>query len=312
MKLYFYPKYDCILSSLGESVKMFAGQQKIIETNLPANFSVFPIRQTSTILPTFFELELDKNQIVCLNPQIKIFNIFKQTAIVNIEPNYVCFCRSLANLSTKNQDYEIFQNEQVQIKCANRVIYSKNLSCIDAQLYEHENLVFCLLCSLTTNFLVVLDGQNNILVDEEISQVETLEGKFKTLLKYCDMQKQGFVKTYKIENDQLINESEYPVYINQTPKTIYTNKLNSQAFFEAVRAKNLNLAKTFLSQELNSKISLPHLSEYFGNFDTIYNLSLDYANDCFALADTCNNTCSVFQVYKKNNVIENIEKITQN
>lgn len=308
MKIYLYTKFDCVMSNASFSLKMFAGQQKVIETELPVSFNVFPLNQTSIILPMFFELEETKNGIVCSNSRVQIYSLDKTNTIVKLNPNYACFCRSIALLSTKNQDYEIYQDEQAQIKCGNKIICSKNINCIDAQLFEHENLIFCVLCGHLSKNLVVLDGQNNILIDEEISQIETSDGQFKTLLKFNDMQKQGLVKMYKIDENSLKKESEYPVYMGQTAKKILNQHLNSQAFFEAVRVKNLNLAKIYLSPELSEKITLSHLSEYFGNFDEIFNLSLNFANG-FVLANSQNKTCSVFGISTKNNLIDNIKKI---
>ena len=123
------------------------------------------------------------------------------------------------------------------------------------------------------------------------------------------MQKQGIVKKYVISDDELKLESEYPVYVEQTAKPLYSQKLIPQAFFEAVRAKNLNLAKSCLIGQLANKITLPHLVSYFGKFDKIFNLSDDMNFPCFALACGGENTCLLYKLSLVNGLIDNIEKL---
>lgn len=309
MKFYLYSKYDCLISVRDFDLKLYSGQKKVLEADLPITMHIFPICKVNQIVPCALTLFKDKNCVLSENPNVNIYKINADNCILEIEPCFVCSSSPLASLSTKTNDYEVCQSEFLQIKCANKVIKQINMVCVKADLYEQNNLVFCVLYGNDFKHLLVFDEQNNVLVDEKISQVENLENAFQTFLNLNDMQKQGIVKKYVISDDELKLESEYPVYVEQTAKPIYSQKLIPQAFFEAVRAKNLNLAKSCLSGQLANKITLPHLVSYFGKFDKIFNLSDDANFPCFALACGGENTCLLYKLSLVNGLIDNIEKL---
>lgn len=309
MKLYLYSNYDCLIVTKELDFKLYSGQKKVVETELPVVMQIFPICKVSQILPCAVTIIKDRNCISSENRFVKIYTINAENCIVEIMPCYASVSLPLASLSTKSNDYEVCQEEFVEIKCANKVIMKKNMVCTKADLYEQNNLIFCVLQSIDDKRLLVFDEQNNLLLDDKISQVENLENSFQTFLNLNDMQKQGVVKKYDINDDELKLESEYPVYINQTAKPLFSQKLIPQAFFEAVRAKNLNLAKSCLSSQLSNKITLPHLISYFGKFDKVFNLTDDANFPCFALANSNDLSCCLYKLSLIGEQVDNIQKL---
>lgn len=309
MKLYLHTNYDCLVITKELDFELHGGQKKVVETELPVVMQIFPTCKVSQVLPCAVTIFKNRNLISSENPFVNIYTINAENCIVEIKPCYASTSSSLANLSTKTNDYEVCQNEFVEIKCANKVIKQKNIVCTKADLYEQNNLIFCVLHCFNDKQLLVFDEQNNILLDEKISQIENLEKSFQTFLNLNDMQKQGVVKKYVIDDDELRLESEYPVYVNQTAKPLFSQKLIPQAFFEAVRAKNLNLAKSCLSTQLSGKITLPHLVSYFGKFDKIYNLTDDANFPCFALADSNDLSCCLYKLSLIGEQVDNIQKL---
>lgn len=309
MKLFLFSNYDCLIYVQDEAIKLFRGQKKQIEADLPLKMQIFALHSQNQILPVFSLFEANKEKLICNCNCVKIYQLNTQNAVVEILPNYVSFSKTIASLSTSFADYDLVQTNYISLKCGGKEVATTNFVCLDAVLYENSNLVFCVLKGYNNKHLWVMDSQNNMLVDEDISQIENTQNSFQTFLNYHDMQKQGIVKKYTITNNEFKKESEYPVYISQSAKPLLSNKLIPQAFFEAVRVSNINLAKVYLSNELSSKITLAHLLAYFGSFDKIFNLTDCVNFPCFVLVDSLKNECKVFKLQLQNNAICNIEKM---
>lgn len=309
MKLFLYSNYDCLINVQDEVIKLFKGQKKQVELGLPVKMQIYALHSQNQILPIFSLFETSKEKLVCNCDCVKIYQLNTQNAVVEISPNFVRLPKTIASLSTSFADYELNQTNYVSLKSGDKEIIATDFVCVDADLYENSNLVFCVLKGYCNKHLWVMDSQNNMLVDEDISQIENSQNSFQTFLNYHDMQKQGIVKKYTISNNEFKKESEYPVYVNQSAKPLYSTRLISQAFFEAVRVKNLNLAKVYLSNELSSKITQAHLSAYFGSFDKIFNLSDCVNFPCFVLVDSLKNECKMFKLQLQSNLICNIEKM---
>lgn len=310
MKFYLFSNYDCVIKSEDSLlIRLFKGEQKEIEADNLQYLELHPLHSQNQIMPCFCVLEKVGSGIKTLAENVKVYNINKNNAVLEFNPSYVTTFQSLANLSTATADYEVCQEDMVYIKCAGKVIYASSMPCQTADLYEGGDLVFCVIKGFGDKHLVVLDGQNNILVDEAISQIENTSSGFSTFLNLNDMQKQGIVKKYSTTNGEFKKESEYPVYVNQTAKSIYSKALNGHAFFEAVRARNMNLARTYLSTELSSKVTLNHLVSYFGEFNKIFCVSISSSSPCFALSSSRNNMCKVFKLDIVDNLIDNIEQL---
>jgi len=94
---------------------------------------------------------------------------------------------------------------------------------------------------------------------------------------------------------QTDNLEEQLVYLKQKP--ILPNNLLAKcfAFFEAIKLKDYNLARSFLNGELAEKLSDNHLKEFFDDFDDIYYLG----DNKFALKSTTVVVLNVVTKYEK-------------
>lgn len=78
----------------------------------------------------------------------------------------------------------------------------------------------------------------------------------------------GELNEYAIELDKIKLLSSEPIYLNKMPVKV-PPFLFHIAFFEAVREKDFELAKSYLTEEFSRKLKTAHFKEFFGEFDQI-------------------------------------------
>lgn len=308
MFYHFYADFDCIVKIENANFKVTAGTGTICQTDDKIDYAEVVPLDHYELLPYCFSFDniLNKTDSGGLVYAIKIN---ASNVIINLCSNYPKVYSVLASLSTLSADYEVSSDVCVKLSCGQKVICSKNIDCTSAELYQKNNLIFCVLSAHNYKILLVLDEQNNILVDDKITQIEHLSNGFQTLLDFKDMQKQGLVKKYEIVDGVVQKTGEYAVYINHSAKEIYSQKFVPLAFFEAVRANNFSLAKTYLSSSLINIITPAHIKAYFGEFNTIFDVSDINNFPSICLYSSKAHSHSTYKLLILANKIENIEKI---
>lgn len=307
MKYHFYSDFDCIVKIEGVGFKVFAGTKTIIQTSDKIDVvEVVPLNRFE-LLPYCFSLGDAIND--AQKSLIDAIKINDDNYLVILGCNYPQIYSSLTSLSTLSADYEVVCDGAVKLNCGQKLIAEKHFDCTSAELYQKNNLIFCVLSGRKNKILLVLDEQNNIVVDDYITQIEHLTNGFQTLKNFDDMQKQGIVKKYVVGDNGVQKTGEYAVYIKHSAKEIYSQKFVPQAFFEAVRAGNASLAKTYLSATLSQSVTPAHLKAYFGEFDQIYDVGdvNNFPSVCLYLSKT--HSRAVYKLTMVANKIDNVEKI---
>lgn len=307
MKYHFYSDFDCIVKIDSTSIKVIAGTKTIVQTSDELDvIEVMPLNRYE-LLPYCFSLGDAINGVQ--ENLVDVIKVNSGNTIIKLGCNYPKIYSTLTSLSTLSADYEVVCDGSIKLSCGQKLITEKHFDCTSAELYQKNNLIFCILSGHTSKLLLVLDEQNNIIVDDCITQIEHLTNGFQTLKSLDDMQKQGVVKRYEIGDSGVQKTGEYAVYINQSAKEIYSQKFVPLAFFEAVQASNTSLAKTYLTGALSSSITPAHLKAYFGDFDQIYDVSdiNNFPSVCLYSSKT--HTQSVCKLSMLASKIDNIEKI---
>ena len=316
MKYLLRSYFDCYIKINNDPYKLFAGLDKVVLTtqtkqtytsttnneNTQSDFFEVFSQNISSNSYCFF---VEKNNKFS-HPLVKLYKLNNDYAILLLQENPKFEHKSLAFLSTAENDYELLQNNKLELRCANQPIYKTSFFATGGKLEENENLIFAQFENKNEKKLIVLDKENNILIKDTISSLEYTQNGFQTLLILNDIHKQGIVKKYKIENNSLIVDEKYAVYINSMPKELYTSVATPLAFFQCIRANNFVLAKKYLNDELNSKITNEHFSAYFEEFDVIINCSKLFDKNIFALVSDKNKNCKLFEIDFYGDKIQNI------
>lgn len=307
MDYHFYSDFDCVVKVANASLKVIAGIKTVVRTDGEIDFvEVLPLNRYE-LLPYCFSLSDALNDTQ--ENLVDVIDINNKNIIVKLGCNYPQVFSSLASLSTLKADYEIVNDGNIKLFCGQKLITEKHFDCTNAELYQKNNLIFCVVSGHHSKILLVIDEQNNVVVDDQITQIEHLNNGFQTLKTLNDMQKQGVVKKYSVDDGIAQKTGEYAVYINHSAKELYSQKFVPLAFFEAVQANNTSLAKTYLSSALSSSLTPAHLKAYFGDFDQIYDVSDIYNFSSVCLYSSKNRSHLVCKVTMLANKIENIEKM---
>ena len=195
-------------------------------------------------------------------------NLYK----IEIKQKNMGFLQKKVKKTQKNgYFFNFFENGLIEIETEDKVLFSNsyNFNIEDASVLELKNNTFCLniydkdnskSIIINNNFFEVLQFDNAV--------VESTETGFKVLIDTMDISSHGLVKIYEIDED-IVLVDEYSVYLKGKPINDFNNKIIPLHFLQCVRYKDFVEAKKWLSPELQAKVSVEHLSKYFGNFEEI-------------------------------------------
>ena len=304
MKIIFESEKDCFLSLDNKFFEVFSGVQTVFDADFTNCFAQVYFNN-SNILPYFFKLKFNNYCLTASTNKIEVFKLNDSCFYIYLKSNFTRQNGSLAFLSTKYNDYEVLQKDCLIINVANQPIFSTNEYFEKAKLYQQLDFVVCELINNEYSNLLLFDNKNNLLINEKFNLIEWNSSGFDIIKYLYDIHKHGIVKKYtKTQTELVLNES-YSVYLNQTPKVLSNPKLINIAFFECIKAQNLNLAKKYLTTELSNKITYLHVSQFFGNFNSIVDTSIIEDNTIALTYE--NSTVKMFKIEQKNNLIDNIK-----
>lgn len=320
--LHILPIKDCLLK-IGNSQSML--KKNKINTFL---LSMPPTNLALSFLPTeqdFYE------QTVLLNfKKPELCSNFKNIQLVVFAPN---------NFLLKFQDYPKSQTKSYNIKSksisfasqSHTLYYSKNdnffirlessegqyldldYNAIITQLDHKQNGDTLLLYAKTNNekyLTALIQYQNKHYKCINIEQIDLLEidkNKITTYKSLNNTAHHGIIKEYNFDNKFTLTTS-----LVSDPDG--TTKIQSQdlipyAFLDAIKAKDFDLARTYLSPTLSQKLSDDHLSTFFDEFDFFMQSLLPNAskNDIALIYPQGNLfVTKIFSFYFQDNQISNI------
>lgn len=310
MDLIIVSDFDCVLAFGGSYMQIKGGWETTLQINNESTLiCVYPSK--SSILSEYSFLL--NNNIETFNDDnffAKIYKINNSHYLLRLYKKYcVQAFATLDRISTIFNDYEVLQDENLIITSGGEKLFTRNIICNSANISTSNNLIFFELLYGKKNHLIVINQNNQILLEDEISSLEHTADGFQTLTKFCDIQKQGVVKKYKLTNESIEKSDEYAVYLKKSAQPLFNPELAKICFFEGVRVGNISLCKQFLSDELAFKLGPTHLQQYFGEFDEIFDFSSMLGRNTITTINSKNGTIKTFRLTINNNLIENISAL---
>jgi hypothetical protein len=111
-------------------------------------------------------------------------------------------------------------------------------------------------------------GMSNTEVHADKLEVKNNEIKALSLLN--DMAGRAKVEILKVDNEKIVKENEYFVYIGEESEKEIVSELMLLSFFEAYSANDFSTCISYLSNDFASKLDKESLKDFFGKFNSCH------------------------------------------
>jgi len=174
-----------------------------------------------------------------------------------------------------------------------------------------KNSLFCYGKTFSDTHIVCIikykDHKYTLTTLEEVNLLEEQKDKIITFKKANDILGHAITKEYSFSPNLGVETNL--VYGENESVSIHKKEIIPYAFFDAVKCKNFDLARTYLTEELGTKLSDKHFEKFFGNF-LLTHQSLSQNPDEIALIYEDNPLQKVAKIFTvsqdENNKISNI------
>jgi hypothetical protein len=325
---HFCADFDCSVSINGALAGVLNADKDLISIKVcdieSFVVSVLPLQsQTNiTLLPYAFNVKPhghiindSKFTITTIYPESNIEIKLKPNILDKYEPPEILKQQTVQG----NILITVYQDSSCRIMLENNKLLlshtiGKRIANIQIELLNYEDFSYLKIEGNTEDnkkYLLLISMHSYCVMREfTADKIEINSGVVEVLNNYDDMARHGIVTKYKL--DDMTKELEnYIVYTEENVPVPECEELIPYAFFEAVKIKNFNLARKFLSADLMQILDDQHINEFFGSFDEItYN---KYAsNNKNTIALIYGEQIKHIQIYKVtifDNLIENIELV---
>ena len=274
-------------------------------------------KQKKFFLPYTVKLSFENNVPVCDSDFIKIVPYkFNEYDVVLLP----CDVKSHKPLNkiyddfVENLNLVVVNDGQsyVNLYLVNVLKFSTTIQEINAITCEKQNNYIVIKgATLAGNYYLLVIDENGFMpiFNSEVHKIETNGTQIKTLKKINDIAKHAQVNVLDLQNGT--NNQEYYVYLNDEAVICESPKLIPYAFLQALKVKNYELAKQYLSQNLNNKTTDEHLNQYFTNLQEIYYNNYNTNENLVNYTIFANNYKS-YDFSIVNNKIDDIEQVNIN
>lgn len=280
--------------------KVFNQKHIKIEDFSIVNIKVFPL-DSEQFNSYCFYLTIVEDSIKSNNDNILIYNLNNEVYV--ILPVFYAdksLLFSQDDITIKN-GITLYYNNAKLIKERFCAIYCDYKKFGDYNLY--------MLKGINDNLLIAMRG-NNIEFISKYFKIEFDENKILLVENLYDMFNHGMVREYQLISDNLQKTNEYSVYLSNNVETIKDVRLIACAFLDCGKAKNINLAKNFLSKNLQSHFSQQNFDDYFKTFKNYY--VVEILGDSQKILLEYENELTIFEFKLNGGNIVDIDKISKN
>ena len=147
--------------------------------------------------------------------------------------------------------------------CTNIILQNKNIKLkelYNIATYKKVNNNTIILLENELKKMVIVLHNNELIFKDYYSDIK-ISQKIEILSKINDISKHAIITT--IENKNITKKI---VYLNNSPKLIFNDKLIPLTFIQAVKIENFKLCCYYLNNDLKQVCSLENLKFYFGDF----------------------------------------------
>ena len=282
MKLGIMSNFDCLLEIDGKRYEMISNFSRIeilLENSEELSALVYPINARGLISYAF---SIDKNNI--LKSNLDVCKIGEDEFELVLAPHYLLghnFFKKKFKFENLNFALSISYINVLSCEDDEGEVFLEFYEKLDSFKFDVFNGTAYFHAKTMRNYeiLVLYDKKNHTFFKFE-SETFEFNDKFIEFISSQDtIPKHG--KHYKIlfEGGEFTIEEEL-IYLKGFPQKIKNQNLLPYAFFEAIKIKDFELAKSYLSEKLKSNITDEILVEYFGEYDKIqpYNFHIDKGN----------------------------------
>ncbi len=318
-KIQILSKFNAVINI--ESKKYFVedGKDLILQTDLMNNLNleVFPknpVVENKRLLPFVVCLQNDMGKLSTNSSLADLVKFDLENYQLILKEYCVHLQKNVAHEFNNGTIADVSLNGELILKVNNEAAFKKlfNTSIETTNFIELKNNFFAVLVLKENNegVVFVFDADNKLVLEKSANKIEITDDGFQILQIFNDVTKNGLVNKYKI-NETLEMMEEYAVYLKDGPKEINNKRIVPIAFLQCIKAKNFEYAKTFLSSDLEQKVTEDNLSAYFGEWNEICTnyLNKNTFNQFALIYGEENKFAKIFNFKIENDLITNIEQL---
>jgi hypothetical protein len=284
MEYFFHikPTFDCILCCQNFSKQL--QQNKIHSFLINTEKDIFPM----SFFPTNRECNTSKEFTVFVNLKSKVLDNNPKNVQLVIFPESNLLLNVHERFEQNARPF-FFQSKLFSFGGqSHNVYYAKNSPfCLRVENAKHKfldaefnariqdltfktstNSLFCYGKTFDEKFVVCIvkfkDEKYSLTALEQVDLLETKSDKIVTLKMANDMFSHAYTNEYSFSPDLKVEKNL--VLTNDDELEVKKRQLVPYAFFDAVKCKNFDLARSFLAPSLAEKLSDRHFENYFGDF----------------------------------------------
>lgn len=316
MKLIVVSEFDAILMIEGENFVLDANTQSVeIEFEEKFEVSGFVYSQNNKCLPYGFLVKKTNEDFKCESKHVQLYQVSDNTFQMRLKKfklNQLGFEKtykkeigdfSLMLFQAQTSLFVVKEKERINFFETQKELEElafdliKNVPFFVANVKKDKFI--CVFCPFNQKFYAF----NAIKVKIDEDKIEIIENLFSHA-----GHGRKIVLTVKDNNEIVLNEEL--LYLNQKPEIASNLKVVPFAFFESVRLKDYDLAKTYLSSTLKNALNEEILKEYFGDFVKVVPNNYSLKNGFFVSVLT-KSYCKVFAFKFEGGKINDINLIKE-
>lgn len=308
MKIELKSDFDCLVEVLGQKYELIQDLSRIeIEVGEKESLIgvVYPINNRGLLSYAF---KFNGN-ISNIKENIKVLKLGDDEFNVTLLPFYVTgknFYKKKYKFNNMSFTLELSYLNTICCEFKTEEIYYHFNDKIDKYKFQQiGGVVFFLAKTYYNEILIMFDSNLKVFkrFDSQKFQVENSKIEF-----VCDQKsisQHGKKIVIKCDNGK-IEIIEDLIYLQGGPKVIKRDELIPYAFFEAIKLKDYNLAKNFMTETLKVNISDEVLEKYFGEYDDIKTYNFKKDNESY-ICLCKENIAKIFRIKINKGFIEEIE-----
>ena len=289
--LHIKPTFDALVEIKNESFELTSNKITSFllnseENNIKINF--YPLdNKNKTSIPFCLVANIEKGVVVTKSENASLIKYPHDNLLLEVEP-FLLYDTVLGEhtkkLSLQEGDCTIYYSRGsaglVKIENSADTLqfqFSKGINTLDAR--ASKNTIFIWAENHSKRYsIAIVDTTNNSLELKRLENVDLLEVDNNTIKTFRNLHTaggHGIVGEYPLKN---LSGKYKLVKTGDKPSFCSDEKLIPYYFVDAIRVKDLALARTFLSQPLSNILDDAHLELFFGDF---YSFGQNLGEDIF-------------------------------
>ncbi len=292
----------------GAKVNLSKTDKKLLKLDEPKtlNFDYYFTNYSSNV----FHVKLDfvDGEYTSQSEKVQVIKVKDNLYFAMFLQENECFLPKKCKKIVKNEQiFNFYQNGLVEIETESAVLFSEfyDFEIVNAEVMMLNNnyIALKLFGKFDEEMSIILNAQFVEIIQFQSCVIENTETGFKVLTNLYDIAGHGLVEVFEIDED-IKKVDEYSVFMNNAPRREFNPKVLPIYFLQCIKARDFVEAKKCLSQTLNAKAKVEHLSQFFGDFIKIVPFDNKF---CLVYVDGFNRYfAKQFSFEIENNKIKNI------